>query len=343
MKRRTFFKTSALAGVGLMTSGLSFGNMNRNSVQTGRRIGIIGLDTSHATEFTKTFNSENASSDFGGYRVVAAYPHGSRDIESSVSRIPRYTEEVKTMGVEIVGSIDELLTKVDVVLLETNDGRRHLEQAIPVFKAGKTMFIDKPVAGSLSDAFAIFQAAKDFNQPVFSTSSLRYMSNMDDIVKNQSVGNILGAETHGDCRIEATHPDFFWYGIHAIEALFTVMGTGCQTITRVHTPDTDIAVGIWEGNRVGTFRGLRSGRPNFGGNVFGQRGIKSLGDYPGYDPLLKEVVKYFQTGISPVTPEETLEIFTFMEAADESKRRGGASVALAETRQKALAEVKKIW
>ena len=343
MERRTFIKNGTLAGAGIMTSGMSFGNTVNNPVQPGRRVGIIGLDTSHATAFTKSLNQEGASPDFGGYRVVAAYPQGSKDIESSTSRVPGYIEEVKKYGVEIVNTIPELLNKVDVVLLETNDGRPHLEQAIPVFKAGKTMFIDKPIAGTLTDAFAIFQAAKDFKQPVFSSSSLRYMSNMDDIVKNQSIGAILGAEAYSPCTLEATHPDFFWYGIHGVEALYTVMGTGCKTVSRVHTPDTDVATGIWENNRVGTFRGLRAGRTNYGGNAFGARGIKSLGEYNGYDPLLKEIVKYFQTGISPVSPEETLEIFTFMEAADESKRRGGAAVSLAETAQKALAQVKKTW
>ena len=342
MKRRTFLKSGTLAGAGIAVSNMSFGNSNRVPAQTGKRVGIIGLDTSHATAFTKSFNVD-ALPELEGYRVVAAYPQGSRDIESSTSRVPGYIDEVKKMGVEIVDSISVLLQKVDVVLLESNDGRVHLEQAIPVFKAGKTMFIDKPLAGSLSDAFAIIQAAKYFAQPVFSSSSLRYMSNMDDIVKKQSIGAILGAETYGPCTLEATHPDFFWYGIHAIEALYTVMGTGCQTVTRVHTPDTDVVVGIWEGNRVGTFRGLRAGRTDYGGTAFGQKGIKPLGSYNGYEPLLKEVVKYFQSGVSPVSTDETLELFTFMEAADESKRRNGASVSMAETRQKALAQVKKTW
>ena len=340
MERRTFIKSSTLAGAGIMASGLSFGNTNRNSVQQGKRVGIIGLDTSHATAFTKAFNQENASPDFAGYKVVAAYPQGSKDIESSTKRVPGYIEEVKKYGVEIVNSIAELLKKVDVVLLETNDGRPHLEQAIPVFKAGKTVFIDKPIAGSLTDAFAIFQAAKEYKTPVFSSSSLRYMSNMDDIVKNKSIGKVLGADAFSPCSLEPTHPDLFWYGVHGVEALYTVMGTGCQTLTRVHTPDTDIVVGVWEGNRMGTFRGIRTGRSGYGGHAFGEKGIKTLGDYNGYDPLLKEIVKFFQTGISPVTPEETLEIFTFMEAADESKRRGGASVSLAEVAQKAKAQVR---
>ena len=339
----TFFKTSVLAGTGLMGSRLSFGNTAQPPVQVGKRIGIIGLDTSHSTEFTKIFNAVDASPDFGGYKVVAAYPYGSRDIESSASRIPAYIEAVRQMGVEIVDSIADLLKKVDVVLLETNDGRLHLEQAIPVFKAGKTMFIDKPIAGSLTDAFAIVQAAKDLKQPVFSTSSLRYMTNMDDIVKNQSLGRILGADTFGPSPLEVTHPDFFWYGIHGIEALFTLMGVGCKTVSRVHTPDTDVVVGVWNDNRIGVFRGLRAGRTDYGGHAFGEKGIKTIGANDGYEPLLKDVVKYFQTGIAPVTPDETLEIFIFMEAADESKRRGGASVSMGETAQKALAQLTRSW
>ncbi|MDR1371201.1 MAG: Gfo/Idh/MocA family oxidoreductase [Dysgonamonadaceae bacterium] len=342
MKRRTFIKSTALAGVGLVTSGWTFG-MDKELVRKGLRVGIIGLDTSHAVAFTKSLNASDASPEFGGYKVVAAYPQGSKDIESSIKRVPGYIEEVRKLGVEIVDSISELLKKVDVVLLETNDGRPHPEQAIPVFKAGKPVFIDKPVAGTLTDAYTIFQAAKDYKAPVFSASSLRYMSNMDDIIKNQSIGKILGAESFSPSPLEATHPDFFWYGIHGIEALFTVMGTGCQTVSRVHTPDTDVVTGIWKDDRIGAFRGLRAGKTGYGGYAFGDKGIKTLGDYNGYDPLLKEIIKFFQTKISPVTPGETLEIFTFMEAADESKRRGGASVSMAETRQKALNQVKKVW
>ena len=345
MERRTFIKSGTLAGAGIMASGLSFGNMSRLPAQAGKRVGIIGLDTSHVTAFTKALNEDNASPDFGGYKIVAAYPQGSKDIEAMIKRVPGFTEEVKKYGVEIVNTIPELLKKVDVVLLETVDGRPHLEQAIPVLKAGKTMFIDKPVAGTLTDAFAIFQAARDYKVPVFSSSSLRYMTNIENIIKNESTNKILGAESYGPCTLEQahTHPDFYWYGIHAVEALYAVMGTGCHTVTRVHTPFNDIVTGIWDGDRVGTVRGLRRGRQTYGGNAFGEKSIQPFGDFLGYNPLLKEIVKFFQTGVPPVTSEETLELFTFMEAADESKRRGGISINLSETREKALSQVRRIW
>jgi predicted dehydrogenase len=157
-------------------------------------IRMIGLDTSHSVKFTEALNDTTALA-FAGYRVVAAYPKGSLTIKSSYSRIPKYTQKVKKMGVEIVGSIDELLEKVDVVLLETNDGRCHLEQVLSVLKAGKPVFVDKPLADSLSGAVAIFEAARRYDVPIFSSSSLRYMQSAQAI-RDGEMGRVVGASTY---------------------------------------------------------------------------------------------------------------------------------------------------
>jgi predicted dehydrogenase len=332
--RRRFLKVAAATGLSLSLAGKLQASAKG---EEGKRVGIIGLDTSHSTAFTKVLNAADASPDFGKYKVVAAYPQGSKDIESSVKRIPGYTEEVKKLGVEIVGSIKELLSKTDVILLETNDGRLHLEQALEVLKAGKRLFIDKPVAASLSDAIAIYEASKKYNVPVFSTSSLRYIKGIQDIEKSQ----VVGADTFSPATLEKTHPDLFWYGVHGVETLFTVMGLGCASVVRVHTENTDIVVGNWQDGRVGTFRGTRSGKHEYGGTVYTTNGNLVLGPYPGYEPLLVEIIKYFQTGKVPVSPEETLEIFAFMEAADESKRRNGASVTLVSVMEKARKSQKR--
>lgn len=339
--RRNFIKSTAVAGIGLglnLTSTSLFAKANP-VVQKGKRIGIIGLDTSHSVAFTKTFNNENAGAEYGGYKVVAAYPKGSNDIESSVKRIPGYIEEVKKLGVTIVDSIKELLREVDVVLLETNDGRLHLEQAIPVFKAGKTVFIDKPIAAGLPDAIAIFNAAKKYNVPVFSSSSLRYADSVKAIVAGKA-GNVLGADVYSPAHLEKTHMDFSWYGIHGVEMLYTIMGTGCKSVSRTHTADADVVVGLWGGDRIGSFRGIRYKKSGYGGNVYGDKSIEPLDGQGGYNPLLLEVVKFFDTGKAPVSPEETLEIFAFMEAADESKRNGGSVVTLESVMEKAKASLK---
>ncbi|GAA4399732.1 Gfo/Idh/MocA family oxidoreductase [Nibrella viscosa] len=337
--RRTFIQLTGAAGIGLALPHIAK-PQPVGDVPPGRRVGIIGLDTSHSPAFTKLLNEPNAALDLGGYRVVAAYPKGSPDIESSVSRVPGYTEEVKKLGVEIVSSIADLLTKVDVVLLETNDGRPHLEQALPVLKAGKRLFIDKPVAGTLADAIAIFEAAKRYNVPVFSSSSLRYMTTAQEIGQGKVVGKVLGAEAYSPAHLEKTHPDLFWYGIHGVETLYTVMGTGCRQVVRAHTDKTDVVVGTWADGRVGTFRGMRGGKSDYGGTVYGETGIAKMGPYEGYRPLLVQIIRFFDTGTPPVSPEETLEIYAFMEAADESKRRSGVPVTLESVMVKARSVAK---
>ncbi|MCE7067950.1 Gfo/Idh/MocA family protein [Dyadobacter sp. CY326] len=321
LNRRNFIIKSVVTGAGL---GLLDFFPAIARVADGKRVGIIGLDTSHSVAFAKALNAEAPDPVYDSYKVTAAYPQGSKDIESSTKRIPGYIEEVKKLGVKITGSIQELLAETDVILLETNDGRLHLEQALEVFKAGKRMFIDKPVAASLSDTIAIYNAAEKYKIPVFSASSLRYIKGLENIDK----AKVLGADTYSPAVLEKTHPDFFWYGVHGVETLYTVMGTGCKSVTRVSTPNTDIVVGIWGDGRTGTFRGTRTGKHDYGGTVFTEDGNKVLGPYAGYEPLLVDIIKYFKTGEMPVTPQETIEIFTFMEAADESKRQGGKSVTL---------------
>lgn len=328
MSRRGFIKTTAMAslGIGVLGTNPSFLDSQAKTLK-GKRVGIIGLDTSHSIAFTKSLNAANADPRFKNYRVVAAYAQGSKDIPSAVERVPKYIEEIKTYGVELVNSIEDLLKKVDVILLESNDGRVHLEQAIPVIKAKKPLFIDKPIAASYQDAKQIFDLAKQHQVPVFSSSSLRFVEKVKE-VRGGSLGQVYGADTYSPASLEPTHPDFYWYGIHGIEMLFALMGTGCASVTRTHTPDADVVVGKWNDGRIGTFRGTRKGKSDFGGMVFAEKGNSTLGEFKGYDPLLVEIIDFYDSGKPPVSAAETLEICAFIEAADESKRQQGKTIAL---------------
>ncbi len=341
INRRDFVRTAAIGGIGIGLAGNLTSLSGQRTSDKGKKAGIIGLDTSHSVAFTKALNSPDAGPEFGGYKVVAAFPKGSSDIQSSYERIPKYTAEVKALGVEIVNSIEELNNKVDVVFLETNDGRLHLEQALQVIKNGKRMFIDKPVAASLPDTIAIFEAAKKYNVPVFTSSSLRFEQVTQEIAGGR-IGKVLGADTYSPATIEKTHPDLFWYGIHGVESLFTLMGTGCKSVSRIYTEDTDVVTGVWKDNRVGTFRGTRSGVYDIGGIAFGEKSNLVLGKEAGYNPLLVRIIEFFKTGIAPVKPEETIEIFAFMTAADESKLKGGIPVDVEKVRQEGMQQATKI-
>ncbi len=290
------------------------------------KVGMIGLDTSHALAFTKILNG----SDLKGAKVIAAVPQSSPDIESSHTRIDGY---VKTLSedwdVKMYDSIEAMLPHVDAVMVESVDGRPHLAQAKPAIEAGKMVFIDKPMSASLKDVLEIFDLAKKHNVPVWSTSNLRYHAG---VVKaaNADVGEVTAVISYGPASLEEHHIDLAWYGIHPTEALFTVMGTGCKSVQRTHTPGTDVVTGLWDDDRIGTLMGIRKGKAFYGVKVFGTKGMveeKAGGAYP---ELMAEMVKFFQTGTPPVSPEETIELFAFMEAADVSKEKGGVPVLIAD-------------
>lgn len=305
------------------------------------KVGIIGLDTSHAPAFIELLNGDNPKLEHQGFKVVAAYPYGSRTIESSYKRIPQYVEKAKANGVRIVESIDELLKTVDCVMLETNDGNMHLEQAMEVLKAGKPMFIDKPIAATLKDAIAIFELAKKYNVPVFSSSALRFVPRNQELYKGK-YGMVWGADCFSPATSEPSHADFSWYGIHGVEILFTVMGSGCERVSRISSDGTDVVIGLWNDGRIGSFRGIRTGKHDFGGTAYTEKGTVAAGGYEGYAALLTQILNFFRTKAVPVSEKETLDIFTFMEASNESKRQGGCPVFMQETYEKARKEAIRI-
>lgn len=301
------------------------------------RAGMIGLDTSHVPAFVGIFNKAGATGDVAGIKVVAGYPGGT-DLPASKDRVERFTETIRVKGVEIVDTIPKLLEKVDVVMLESVDGRIHLQEATAVIKAGKPLWIDKPVAGSLADAIVIYELAAKHNVPVFSSSSLRYGAEIQGLRKSEELGSIVGVATWGPCSYSTGTPDLFFYGIHGVEPLFTLMGTGCQTVTRAVTRDVDFVTGVWKDGRVGTYRGIHKVKDSSGAMVFGTNAILPIAKAGGYGDLCIEIGKFFKTRKPPVSAEETIEIFTFMEAADESKRQGGVPVSLADVLAKARSE-----
>ena len=303
------------------------------------RAGMIGLDTSHVPAFAKIFNNPKATGDVAGIKIVAGYPGGT-DIPMSRDRVKGFTEQLRGMGIEIVDTIPQLLEKVDVVLLESVDGRIHLQEATPVIKAGKPLFIDKPAAGSLADVIAIYDLAKKHNVPCFSSSSLRFVAGVQDLVKNEKLGTIVGVITWGSCSYQEGTPDMFYYGIHGIEPLYALMGTGCETVTRLQTADTDVVSGVWKDGRIGTYRGIRRHKADFGAIAFGSKAIIPAERGGGYEELCREIGRFFKTKKPPVQPDETIEIFAFMEAAEESKRQGGAPVSLKDVLAKARTQAR---
>ena len=301
------------------------------------KVGIIGLDTSHAIAFTKIMNVDKDPA-VAGFRMVAAYQWGSRDIISSTNRYAKYIPQMQEMGVEIVPSIDDLLAKVDVVCLETNDGREHFWQAEKVFASGKRVFIDKPLAHNLKDALKIYAAGQKYNAQYFSSSALRF-SNVAKAARAGEYGKIRGAALISPSPLEeqGTHNYYTWYGIHGFEPLVAIMGMGVDKVSCFRNETDDVINAVWKDGRMGELRLMRKSWI-YSGYVLPEKPkdkkqpIIIYDGYQGYQPLLKEIIEFFKTGVAPVSPEETLEIMAFMEAAEMSAKRGGAPVTLEEAK-----------
>jgi len=318
-----------LAAIALLLSLSCFSQADSNEPI---KVGIIGLDTSHVIAFTKSFNDPTDPDHVVGLRVVAAYKGGSPDVESSCSRVDKFTAELRyKWKIEIVNDLPTLCSKVDAVLLESVDGRTHLEQVKPVFAAHKPVFIDKPMAGSYKDAKEIFELGKAAGVPWFTASSLRFWEETARLKNPQGIGQVLAYDVLGPTSREPHVPSLFNYGVHAVEMLYQLMGPGCESVTMQVSGNQDVVVGRWKDGRLGVMRGFSSGLYAYSITAYGDKGVVHSEEKPEtYRALLVEIAKFFKTRVLPVDPSESLETLAFMEAADLSKARGGVAVPLVE-------------
>ena len=326
------------------------------------KVGIVGIDNYQALAFTELFHDPKAAGDLAGIRVVAAFPGGSPDIEESVQSLPKWRPALEKLGVEMVDTIDKVVEKSDALLVMSVDGRAHLPQFQAIVKAGKPVYIGRPLAASLKDAVAMFGLAEKHNTPLFSCSQHRFSPGFSGMKDHPEVGQVTGCSVYGGCPKEPNHPDLFWHAVHGIETLYTIMGPGCESVTRAVTPDAELLTGVWKDGKIGTFRGIKKGAIKYRAMVFGDKGISPSGDYGydvpvnwvaphgeymGYKGVAIQIAKFFRTRQPPVSAAETIEIFTFMEAAHQSHARGGVPVKLADVLaavgEKPVSFEEKLW
>ncbi len=291
-------------------------------------IGLIGLDTSHVPAFAGLLNDPNKEYHVPGAKVVVAYPGvPAKDFELSYSRVEGYTNELcDKFGVHIVDSAEAVAEACDAVMLESVDGRVHLELFRRIAPFGKPVFVDKPFALSTAEASAIIDLAKQYQIPLMSCSSLRYSEALIEALEQAGNETLIGADCYGPMALQPTQPGLYWYGIHMTEMLFSILGKGCTQVTVTTTEDHDLVVGVWEDGRIGTVRGNRKGNGKFGALIHREQGSEFVDVYahpkPYYASMLENIMEMFQTGKEPIDLEETLQIIRFIEAANESRLTG---------------------
>jgi len=310
------------------------------------RVGILGIDNYQSLAFTQLWHKPPADNpELDGLQVVAAWRGGSPDIEETLVDVKRWEPRLLDYGVTLEETVDDVLGKCDAVMIMTIDGRAHRKLAQRSLEAGKPTYIGRPMAASLEDVIAIFDLAKKYDTPVFSCSQHRYSPGFIGMRNHPDVGEVIGCDVYGGCPVVDHHPDFFWHAIHSFETLYTIMGAGAVSVTRTRTDDAELVTGVWKDGRIGSYRGIRRGVRKYSATVFGDKGVapagiygyaapikgvESKGRYKGYEGVATEIAKFFKTKVPPIPPEETIELFGFMEAAHESGRRGGVPVRIDE-------------
>jgi len=227
------------------------------------RIGLVGLDTSHASSFTSILHNPDDPFHIPGARVVAAYPGGSPDMPISISRVAGFTSELRDIyGVRIMDAPEDVAETCDLVCILASDGRVHPALFRAVTQCNKSVFVDKPFAVSLDDAHQIFMQATKTGTRIFASSAFRYA---DGLMNALNSIRAEGERVKTCCvrywlQIQETQGRYFWYGIHASEMLLAVMGKGVREVEASQEDDQDTIVVWHEDGRQSTL----TGSPNDG-------------------------------------------------------------------------------
>lgn len=355
---RTLFRSLLRLSILVTLCGAAFADEEKAVV----RVGVLGLDNYQSVAYAQLFNNPLAEGDLAGLRVTAAYPVGSDDYPESAALVERWKAQITGLyqnpksklgtapPVELVDSVDALLSKSDAVMIMSLDGRLHLEQARLVLQAGKRLYIGRPLASSRADAVAILKMSEETGTPCFSSSQHRYSPGFSGMRNHPEVGTVIGCDVYGGYELKHAAADDLIMPLHSIETLYTIMGPGVVSVSCVSTPIVESVTAVWSDGRVGTYRGIKRGKVKYSATVFGEDGVSTAGiyghgvpvngivptkdEYMGYKGMAIEMAKFFKGGPVPVADAETLEIFDFLQAIAESRGKNGASVKLADIRNR---------
>jgi predicted dehydrogenase len=193
------------------------------------RIGLVGVDSSHADDFLRLVNVERR---YSSSRVAAIWG-------ADADRARGLAEQ---FGVEAVANFAALIGKVDAVIVGDRHGDLHLAHALPFLAAGLPVFVDKPLACSVHDAGAIVAAAQTSGAPLASASAVRWQEDADALSRRIAE---LGGATHiiasGSFQPDSEYGGAIFYGIHTVELALQLAGSDFSDIA-VDLADPDAVV-----------------------------------------------------------------------------------------------------
>jgi predicted dehydrogenase len=293
------------------------------------KIGLVGLDTSHAVAYSQLLNLDENKDLFPGVQLAVAFPGGNPEWGMSWDRVDGFTARLgDEFGVTIVDSAEQVAQQSDLVFITAVDGRQHLELYEQIAPSGRPVFIDKPFTTSVEDAQLILRRSREVGAPVMSCSSLRYAEAFTAAVGDDSLGPIVGIDVFGPMAIQEALPGFFWYGCHGVEMAVAAMGAGCRHVQVLSRADADVLSMAWEDGRVATYRGLRNAHAQFGATIHREKGFQAVdissASKPYYHSLLEAILESLPQGRSDISEAEMLEVVRLMVEGNALRAGSGA-------------------
>ncbi len=271
-----------------------------------KKIGFIDLyiDEWHANNYPGWFR---ACKNFEGFELGYAWeeypnPEG-KDLKAWCAEF----------GMIPAASIEEVIEKSDALcVLAPSNPEAHERLADLALRSGKPLYIDKTFAPDKATAEKFFAIAAEYGTPLMSSSALRYGEELTAALAENQFNYV---STFGGGRT------FNEYSIHQIEMIVASLGTGAVSVERVSSCETPHYIVRYADGRGASmtygafgFSAILAGK---GCNAFPLEGTRM------FEHLLEDMLMFYNTGVSPIPAEQTIEVAAIREAALKAEQNPG--------------------
>ena len=280
------------------------------------KIGIIGAENSHAKQFCEFFNkpNENGVFPYPDYRVEYIY---ADPIEASKPLAEEF-------NVELIDTIDEMLAKVDAIMITSRDGKFHAGFAKPFIEAGIPAFIDKPFTTDINEAVELVRLAKEKKVPLCGGSSLKYSQTIEELkaVKEELAENVKGGFMAAPLNFSNPYSDFWFYSSHLAEMCMEVFGWQPKSVVATENNQNVHGVVHYDTFSV-SCAFLQHCYSSYSGAVFGSKSEVKKVNVADIARLESEAfVKMLQTGEMSHSYEQLIAPVAFISAVIEAYQTG---------------------
>jgi hypothetical protein len=266
-----------------------------------KTIGFIDhyINEWHADNYPQFIRESSYGNDF---KVTLAWdettPPGRKPID----------EWCREQGIAKAESIEQVIEECDcLVVLAPDNVERHEDLAALPLASGKPVYVDKPFAESLASGRRMVERAKAHNTPMMSSSALRFDSTVQNALKQVGTEKPRFVSTRG--------PGVFHiYAIHQVEPITAIMGTGAKRVMQCGSGDNNLMVIDYDDGRRAAMNQIVNHPFQFSVQ-YGEGGIHVVDSMNDFFPrFIDAMLEFFQTGVSSVPVEQTLEIAAILEA-----------------------------